>query len=89
MSGGHFDHAHFRVQAFTEELDEAIERNYVKDGEGYSNSFRPEVIQALMAISAHAAISAKLMKAAEWLYEGDSSPESFMESFREILSQQD
>lgn len=89
MSGGHFDHAYFRVQTFAEELNEEIAKNDMKDGEGYSQGFPPEVIQALMAISAHADVSARLMKAAEWLYEGDTSTESFMKSFREILGHQD
>ena len=86
MSGGHFDYAHFRIQTFTEDLDQEIANNQVKDEGGYARDFPPEVIEALKAVSAHANISAKLAKAAEWLYEGDTDPDSFLERFKELMA---
>lgn len=87
MSGGHFDYAHSRVQTFTEDLDQEIANNDVRDDQGYSRSYPPAVIEALKAVSAHAAISAKLMKAADWLYEGDTDSVTFLERFREIMTE--
>lgn len=86
MSGGHFDYAYSRVQTFTEELDREIGRNGEVSADSLQTTeFPAEVIEALRAISAHANLSARLMKAAEWLYEGDTSPESFLKEFREII----
>lgn len=84
MSGGHFNSPHHAINHFRDELDHEIQNNHVERC-GHANKFPPEVIQALQVIVAHAGISAKLIKAAQDLYEGDFSPDSFMVRFKEIV----
>lgn len=84
MSGGYFNSTHHAVNHFRDELDHASQLNHVERC-GVANNFPPEVIQALQVIVAHVGVGAKLMRAAEDLYEGDLSPDSFMARFKEIV----
>lgn len=87
MSAGHFGYAHGRVSTFVEELDREIEGNHLDGEDCAPYAFDPKVIEALKAISAHATITAQLMREAGCLYSSDTSPESFLEAFNQILAQ--
>lgn len=86
MSGGSFGYAYSRASDFVDSLDQCIAENTAPDEHGDVRNYPPHVIAALKAISAQVSQSAKLMKAAEWLCSGDSSPETFMEAYAEIMS---
>lgn len=71
MSGGSFDHAYQSVERFADELELKISHNV-------DYKFPEEVIQILKEVQKSAELIAKLMKEVEWLYSGDTGPESFM-----------
>lgn len=81
MSGGSFNYAYSRVQAFAEELDEKLE-NAGKPHPRYQNEtqpeFSPEVTARLRELVSNARVLAKHMRAAEWLYSFDYSEETLL-----------
>lgn len=84
MSGGHFDYVHSRVSSFAEDLERDIANNGVPNSDGDSYNYSPAVIDALTSIQARAEKMARLMKAADYLYSGDTSEESFLAEMLEI-----
>ena len=72
MSGGSFDYAYRRVEQFAEDLRAKIADNGKENDYGEKCEFSPETIALLQVIAEDAERTAKLMKAAEWLYSGDT-----------------
>jgi len=72
MSGGAFNYACRRVEDFAEELRAKIADNGKENDYGEKCEFSAETITLLQAVVEDADRTAKLMKAAEWLYSGDT-----------------
>ena len=80
MSGGAFDYAYSRVLQFAEDLRAKIANNGKEDDYGDKLGFSPQTITLLQSIAEDAERTAKLMKAAEWLYSGDTGEDGFAAS---------
>ena len=76
MSGGRFNYAYSRVQVFAEDLRQKLDA----DEEG----FLPATVAKLAEIQRLAEKTAALMRAAEWLYSGDTGDESFMREVAQV-----
>ena len=87
MSGGSFDYAFDRVELFADELKIRLDAFDKVDEWGETpNKFEPETLTKLREIEELARYMSRLMKEVEWLYSGDTSDDSFMESVMEIES---
>ena len=84
MSGGSFDYAYSRVLHFAEELKDKISNNNKEDDYGGKFGFSPETIALLQSIVEDSERTAKLMKAAEWLYSGDTGENGFAASVTDV-----
>lgn len=84
MSGGHFNYAYHRASAFAEELEREIANNAAPSRSSQAYNFSPAVIEALTLIQAQAEKLARMMKAAEDLYEHDTDEKSFLAEMLEI-----
>lgn len=83
MSGGSFDYAYQRTYQFADELKNKIEsRKQVDDYGQLSYDFDDATIQKLREIEQFARKAAAVMKEAEWLYSGDTGPETFAERLK-------
>ena len=80
MSGGAFNYACRRVEDFAEDLRAKIANNGKEDDYGDKLGFSPQTITLLQSIAEDAERTAKLMKAAEWLYSGDTGEDGFAAS---------
>jgi len=80
MSGGSFDYAYSRVLHFAEELRAKIANNGKENDYGEKCEFSAQTIARLQSIVEDAERTAKLMKAAEWLYSGDTGENGFAAS---------
>ena len=80
MSGGAFDYAYSRVLQFAEDLRAKIANNGKEDDYGDKLGFSPQTITLLQSIAEDAERTAKLMKAAEWLYSGDTGEDDLAAS---------
>ena len=80
MSGGSFDYAYRRVEQFAEDLRAKIADNGKENDYGEKCEFSPETIALLQSIVEDAERTAKLMKAAEWLYSGDTGEDDLSAS---------
>jgi hypothetical protein len=80
MSGGSFDYAHIRVEQFAEELRAKIADNGKENDYGEKCEFSAQTITRLQSIAEDADRTAKLMKAAEWLYSGDTGEDDLAAS---------
>jgi len=78
MSGGHFDYAYMRVHQFADELERDLR------GKDWVQDFGPEVLMELEVIVNRAREMALVMKEVEWLFSGDTGPESFIAEIRAI-----
>lgn len=83
MSGGHFDYAYSRVQGFAEDLSRDLHSD-LSEIKLFVAELPEEVIAALEAILKEADAMAAKMRAAEWLFSGDTGPESFLEEIKSI-----
>ena len=88
MSGGSFDYAYSRVLHFAEELRAKIANNGKEDDYGDKFGFSPQTITRLQSIAEDAERAAKLMKAAEWLYSGDTGEDSFSATVLGVCSEE-
>lgn len=77
MSGGHFDYAYQRVQNFADDLESQL-------GEYDENS---EMYDALRAVMITSRYTARMMKAAEWLYSGDIGEDTFIDRLGAIITE--
>jgi hypothetical protein len=86
MSGGAFDYAYLKVEAFADDLGLRLdERNKVDQWGGKPNEVRSDEAHAkLREIERLARHVARLMIEVEWLYSGDTGEESFMARVAEI-----
>jgi hypothetical protein len=84
MSGGSFNYAYGRVGQFAEELKAKIANNNKEDDYGGKFGFSPETIALLQSIAEDAERTAKLMKAAEWLYSGDTGEDDLAASVADV-----
>jgi hypothetical protein len=81
MSRDTFNHADVRIADFAEDLDQMI----AKEPED-RYPLEPYVVDKLREIAAQAHRVAALAKEAEWLYSGDTGPDTFMQRVAEIES---
>jgi len=85
MSGGSFDYAYSRVLHFAEELRAKIANNGKENDYGEKCEFSAQTIARLQSIVEDAEErTAKLMKAAEWLYSGDTGENGFAASVTDV-----
>lgn len=84
MSGGSFDYAYSRVQNFSDELSNKLDRNDVEDGYSWKVGFSAETVAKLREVERLARRTAALMKEVEWLYSGDTGEDIFAERVRHI-----
>lgn len=84
MSGGAFDYAYRRVEDFAEELRAKIANNGKENDYGEKCVFSPQTIALLQSIAEDAERTAKLMKAAEWLYSGDTGEDDLAVSVLDV-----
>jgi hypothetical protein len=71
MSGGHFQYAFSHVDNFAYQLEMELE-------EDPDEEFESEVIDRLRAVIALCRKTYHEMREAEWLFSGDTCPESFL-----------
>ena len=87
MSGGAFcnnSYPQYLVHQFADELENRIENNSVPDEYGYSPELPEEVLVYLREQVVNLRKISNVMKAVDYLYAGDHSPDSFMNSVRKI-----
>lgn len=84
MSGGSFDYAYSRVEQFAEELRAKIANNGKENDHGEKCEFSAQTIARLQSIVEDAERTAKLMKAAEWLYSGDTGEDDLAASVADV-----
>ena len=86
MSGGSFDYACYRAMQFAEYLRNKLqEQGKDPSGEGWPNTtWDTDVACKLAEIAAFADYVGALMKEAEWLYSGDTGPDTFSERVQYI-----
>jgi len=84
MSGGSFDYAYSRVLQFAEELRAKIANNGKENDYGEKREFSAQTIARLQSIVEDAERTAKLMKAVEWLYSGDTGENGLAASVADV-----
>lgn len=85
MSGGAFDYAYSKADAFAYELGNKLDEfDKVNDWGEKPNSFSAEVMVKLREIQAITTNTAKLMREVEWLYSGDTGENTFMDRVGKI-----
>lgn len=89
MSGGHFENLCFKISQFADELEREIRENVVENGFGYAPNFNADTIALLKECHKQIQLAGNLAKEVEWLYSGDSSEESFVESVGKIVEKGD
>ena len=77
MSGGSFNYAYSRLNDFADEAEAKVAENGVPDRWGDCYNMPDEVLAEMRQMSQEARSLAKRMRAAEWLYSGDISEETF------------
>ncbi len=78
MSGGSFGYAYQRVYMFADELKNKLERAQEPNSYGeVCYDYDDQTVKRLRHIESVARKTAALMKEAEWLYSGDTGPETF------------
>jgi hypothetical protein len=78
MSGGHYQYAYSHAERFAYDLRLDLDRPELLEGLSGAH------IDKLHHISALASYTARLMREAEWLFSGDTGPESFALRVEEI-----
>jgi len=88
MSGGSFDYAYWKIEEFSRELRNRLNgTGQDEDGCGEPKQEWPEPVKnTLLEIADLSEKLSKLAKEVEWLYAGDTGPESFMENIGEIIN---
>ena len=84
MSGGAFNYACRRVEDFAEELRAKIANNGKENDYGEKCEFSAQTIARLQSIVEDAERTAKLMKAAERLYSGDTGEDDLAVSVMNV-----
>jgi hypothetical protein len=87
MSGGSFcnnSYPQYQVSQFADELENRIENNDVKDEYGYSPGYPEEVLVYLREQVVNLRKISEVMKTIDYLYAGDSSPDSFLRNIQKI-----
>lgn len=79
MSGGSFDYAYIRIQSFSEELNEKLDKNEYSD-------LTQQTKDTLRYIAKNSEMMSRMMKEVEWLYSGDIIEDSFLNSIQSIIS---
>ena len=85
MSGGHFDYKQHIINDISEEIEEVIKDNDIKDEWGYSYDYPESVLLEFkngIEILRKASIYAQRI---DWLLSGDDGVESFHERLKEEL----
>lgn len=77
MSGGHFDLSDYSLRNFAEELTLEINNNSVPNSHGDTRNYSEETLARLKQIAAMAQALGPMVKAADYLYDGDHSEDSF------------
>jgi len=84
MSGGHYDYAYYKLHDLADGLENDIRKNHEEDEFNYASHFSDECIEALKKCQNLFAVAAELGHDVEWLYSGDYSEDTFLESFNKI-----
>jgi hypothetical protein len=87
MSGGSIcnnSYPQYQVSQFADELENRIENNDVKDEYGYSPGYPEEVLVYLREQVVNLRKISEVMRAVDFLYAGDSSPDSFLRNIQKI-----
>lgn len=87
MSGGAFcnnSYPQYLVHQFADELENRIENNSVPDEYGYSPGYPEEVLVYLREQVVNLRKISNVMRAVDYLYAGDHSPDSFMKTIQRI-----
>jgi hypothetical protein len=86
MSGGSIspEYCYYQVSQFADELENRIENNDVKDEYGYSPGYPEEVLVYLREQVVNLRKISEVMRAVDYLYAGDSSPDSFLRNIQKI-----
>ena len=80
MSGGHYDYACFAIHDFADLLARDIRTNDCDE------QLPAETLDRLKRAQQIARVAAKLAKEAEWLYSGDTGPDTFNAAFDKIIA---
>jgi hypothetical protein len=86
MSGGSIspEYCYYQVHQFADELENRIENNEVKDEYGYAPGYPEEVLVYLREQVVNLRKISEVMRAVDYLYAGDSGPDSFLRNIRRI-----
>lgn len=84
MGGGSFDYAYWKVEEFADTLRNKIDANDREDEWGNKYNMPDEVIAKLTPLVLEALTLARKMKEVEWLYSGDTGPDTFLKRMKEI-----
>ena len=86
MSGGSLqpEYCYYQVHQFADELENQIENNSVPDEYGYSPELPEEVLVYLREQVVKLRKISEVMRAVDYLFAGDHSPDSFMKTIQRI-----
>ena len=87
MSGGHFcnhGYPYYSVSQFADELENEIANNETPNGDDYCPKYEAETLAVLNAQIRLLRRAAEVMRAIDYLYAGDHSEGSFLESLRKL-----
>lgn len=86
MSGGHFEpeYCYYHVEQFADDLEEAIQNNFIEDDWGYHTGYSDEVISYLKAQLPEIRRMSEIMRAIDYLYAGDHGEDSFKDVINTI-----
>ena len=81
MSGGHFEpeYCYYQVERFADDLEEAIQNNFVRDDWGYHTGYSDETIRCLRKQLRLMRRTAEIMRHVDYLYAGDHGEDTFMD----------
>ena len=81
MSGGHFEpeYCYYHVEQFADDLEEAIQNNFIEDDWGYHTGYSDQTILYLRKQLMRMRRTAEIMRHIDYLYAGDHGEDTFME----------
>ena len=85
MSGGHYDYFQFHISQIADTIERDIKNNNTEDEYGYSYNMSSDVIARMQELQTKLELVAALVRAADWLYSGDSGQESFCIEYDNII----
>lgn len=85
MSGGHYDYDQFKISNIADTIADNITNNDTDDEYGYSYHMPSDVIVRMKELQSKLELVSDLVHIANWLYSGDSSPESFCIKYDKII----